>query len=93
MNARPASSRRVARPSANGRGAQHGATQAATQRPGRRLRDPGDMAPDARLAELGAILAFGFRRLQLRGKTLAEGGEPEAPSDQAVDGNGAAEVA
>ena len=55
----------------------------------RRRQDPADMTPGARLAELGAALATGYRRLRLRQKALAESAEPEAPSDQAVNGNGA----
>ena len=48
------------------------------------------MTAPERLAELGAILATGYRRVRLsREKGLAESAEPEAPCDQAVDGDGA----
>ena len=60
---------------------------------GRRARDPGRLSPEERLAELGAILAEGYRRLRLRQKPLDESAEPEAASDAAVNGNGAEEVA
>ncbi len=40
------------------------------------------MTPDERLAELGEILATGYRRLQL---SLAESAAPEAPCDPAVN--------
>ena len=53
-----------------------------------RQRDPSSMAPAERLAELGEILATGYRRLRLsRERGLAAGAEPEAPCDQAVNGN------
>ena len=56
----------------------------------RRRKAPSLMTPAARIAELGAILATGYRRVRLsREKSLAESAEPEAPCDQAVDGNGA----
>ncbi len=55
----------------------------------RSRRDPGGMSPGDRLAEFGAILAAGYRRLVLRGKALDESGEPEALCRQAVNGNGA----
>ena len=55
----------------------------------RTRRGPGDMASEGRLAELGALLAMGYRRLQLRQKALAESADPEALCGQAVDGNGA----
>ena len=75
-----APSRRVASEPRPGRGvaslavAQHGATQGVV-----RAQDPARMAPDARLRELGAILAAGFRR-QLENKgpnCLAERNQPE----------------
>ena len=47
-----------------------------------RGRDPSCMTPEQRLAELGEILATGYRRLQL---SLAESRQPEAPCDQEVD--------
>ena len=46
------------------------------------VRDAGPMTPGDRLAELGEILAAGYRR---RRKALAERDEPEAPSDPVVD--------
>ena len=45
------------------------------------------MTPDERLAELGEILAAGYRRF--RQKALDESAQPEAPSDPVVNGNGA----
>ena len=51
-------------------------------------RDPASMTPDARLAELGELLAAGYRRMQLnRGQGLAGSPESEAPCDQAVNGD------
>jgi hypothetical protein len=91
--------RRKAAGPAPSRGAGPGAAHAsrtgqaatgAASRPGvgsaaRRHGNPADMAPGERLAELGALLATGYRRLQLRRKALAESAEPEAPSDRPVD--------
>ncbi len=51
--------------------------------------DPAAMAPAARITELGAILATGYRRYRLRQNHLAESVEPEAPCDPAVNGDGA----
>ena len=86
-----APSRRVASKPRPGRGAaspapaRHAATQGLVG-----AQDPAQMAPDARLAVLGAILATGYRRFRVsREKGLAESAEPEAPCDQAVDGDGA----
>ncbi len=59
-------------------------TTRATHRSGR---DPGGMSPDDRQAELGEILATGYRRV--RENSLAESANPEALCRQAVDGNGA----
>ena len=47
------------------------------------------MTPDERLAELGEILAAGYRRMRLRQKALAESANPGALCPQAVDGDGA----
>ena len=52
-------------------------------------RDPAAMTSQDRLAELGHLLALGYRRLQLHGKGLAENGDGERTCDPAVDGNGA----
>ena len=56
-------------------------------------RDPGAMAPADRIAELGALLATGYRRLRLNRLNpqnwLAESAEAEAPCDPAVNGDGA----
>ena len=52
-------------------------------------RDPTAMLPGERVAELGAILALGYRRLRLRQNALDESADPEAPSDPVVCGNGA----
>jgi len=41
--------------------------------------DPAAMSPDARMAELGGILATGYRRLVL---SLAEKRDPEAQCDR-----------
>ncbi len=44
--------------------------------------DPASMAPAARLAEIGQILATGYRRARLcRQKELAESAEPERSRD------------
>ncbi len=55
--------------------------------------DPAAMAPGDRIAELGAILAAGYRRLRLNRpnlqNALAESAEPEAPCYSAVNGAGA----
>ena len=51
--------------------------------------DPAALCPKERVAELGAILEAGYRRLLLRQKSLAESGYGERPCDQAVDGDGA----
>ena len=49
---------------------------------GVRRRDPAAMTPTARLAELGALLATGLRRMRLSRETgLAEDGERERPCD------------
>ena len=40
------------------------------------------MTPEERIAELGAILATGYRRFRL---SLAERGQPEAPCDPSVN--------
>ena len=55
----------------------------------RRERDPAGISPEDRLAELGALLAVGYRRSRVRQKALDEDGQPEAPCDPAVNGNGA----
>ena len=48
--------------------------------------DPAAMAPTARIAELGAILAAGYRRLRLnRQNCLAASRESEPSCDQTVD--------
>ncbi len=53
-------------------------------------RDPASMTPEERQAQLGQILAAGYRRMRLnRGQGLAGSPESEAPCDQAVDGDGA----
>ena len=52
-------------------------------------RDVAGMSPEARLAELGGLLAVGYRRLRVPRNALAESAEPEALCGQAVDGNGA----
>ena len=62
------------------------ADSGATRRHGR---DVAGMSPEARLVELGALLAMGYRRLRVPRKALAESAEPEALCRQAVDGNGA----
>ena len=55
-----------------------------------RRRDPASLTPAERLAELGTILAVGYRRLRLsRQRTLDGSAEVEALCDSAVDGNGA----
>ena len=54
---------------------QHGAARASV-----RAKDPASMAPEARLAELGALLARGFRRIG-----LDELGKMERPCDRTVD--------
>lgn len=46
-------------------------------------RDPATMGPDARLAELGLLLARGFRRM--RQNSLDAGAPTERPCDRAVD--------
>ncbi len=52
--------------------------------------DPSAMTPAARIAELGAILAAGYRRLRLnRLNGLDESAELEAPCIPAVNGDGA----
>jgi hypothetical protein len=52
---------------------EHGATQALL-----RAQDPARMAPEARLVELGALLAEGFRRqLENASKDLAGGDQVE----------------
>ena len=82
-----APSRRVASEPRPGRGvafpegSRHGATRGVTC-----AQDPSRMTPAARLAELGEILAAGYRRGR---KALAESAEPEALCEPAVDGNGA----
>lgn len=55
-----------------------------------RLAQPAAIAPEARLAELGAIFATAFRRRQLLQKSLEECAQPEA---QSVPAKGAKEVA
>ena len=74
-----APSRRVASEPRPGRGAaspaaaQHGAAQGVVC-----AQDPARMTPEARLAELGAILAAGFRRQhETRSNCLADRGQPE----------------
>ena len=60
---------------------QHAATQGPV-----RAQDPARMSPEARLAELGAILAAGFRR-QLENKgpnCLADRGQPEGACETGV---------
>ena len=48
----------------------------------RRLRDPGAMTPEERLAELGSLLALGYRRHRLSRETgLAETAGAERPCD------------
>ena len=48
----------------------------------KRSRDPAAMAPEDRLAELGGILAAGYRRIRpSREKALAESGGAERPCD------------
>ena len=57
-------------------------------------RDPATMMAEERLAELGELLATGYRRHRLRQKELADGGDserpchsvntPESPDDQEV---------
>ncbi len=47
-----------------------------------RWRDPAALTPGERMAELGAILATGYRRLRL---SLAESGQAEAPCDRSVN--------
>ena len=42
-------------------------------------KDPALMAPADRLAEVGAILAAGYRRHRLHQKALAESASPGAP--------------
>ncbi len=59
-----------------------------------RQKDPTVMAPEERMAELGALLATGVQRRRLRQKELADGGDserpchsvntPESPDDQEV---------
>ena len=59
-----------------------------------RQKDPAAMAPEERMAELGALLATGVQRHRLRQKELADDtdGErpctsvdtPESPNDQEV---------
>ncbi len=81
-----APSRRVASEPRPGRGAaspaaaQHGATDAVV-----RPQDPARMAPEARLAELGKILAAGFRRQrENRSKCLDDRGQPEGACETGV---------
>ena len=57
--------------------------------PVRRQGDHGAMSPGDRLAELGSLLALGYRRVRLRQHSLDESAEPEALCGQAVNGNGA----
>ena len=45
------------------------------------LPDPGDMTPDARLSELGELLARGYRRSRLRQNKLADPAKRERPCD------------
>jgi hypothetical protein len=48
--------------------------------------DPGAMSPEARLAELGALLARAYRRLRAQNQQmgLADIPETERPCDRAV---------
>jgi hypothetical protein len=47
--------------------------------------DPNQLTPEARLAELGALLARGYRRMvQNRQNEVAESAETERPCDRAV---------
>lgn len=50
-----------------------------------RRKDPGAMSAAERLAELGALLATGYRRHRLRQNELADAPEPE-PTCDPVDG-------
>ena len=52
-----------------------------------RWRDPAGLTPGERIAELGALLALGYRRARLRQKALAESAQAEALSGPAVDGD------
>ena len=54
-----------------------------------RRMDPAAMTPKERMAEVGALLAAGYRRSRVRQKALAESDDPEARCDLAVDGDGA----
>ena len=46
-----------------------------------RHKDPAVMSPAERMAELGALLATGYRRYRLRQKDLADGRQPERACD------------
>ena len=47
--------------------------------------DPGQMSPEARLAEIGSILVRGYRRLELvRQNELDEGGPVERACESTV---------
>lgn len=67
-----------------GAGDPNGRAQRAPAAPHRAHRaprgDPGALPPEARLRELGALLADGYRRARLRWKALDESGEAEAES-------------
>ena len=57
------------------------ATGASVGRLSPRWRDPADLTPAERLADLGALLATGYRRARLRERGLAESGGRERPCD------------
>ena len=73
--------------------ARHGATEGASRaRVGLAVDprcDPAALSPPARISQLGAILATGYRRLRLHQKALEESAKPEAQCTPAVNGDGA----